>query len=70
MLLKHTLQQEFGKILVQCDHQIGTHFLIIISIPTSRISVEVPIFEKSGSGTTALNGSFEADWDYIKNIPK
>ena len=23
---KHTLQQKFGEILVQCDHQIGTHF--------------------------------------------
>ena len=52
--IKHTLQQELVKILVQCDHKIGTHFLIIISIPTSRISVEVPIFQKSGSGTTAL----------------
>ena len=58
------LQQEFGKILVQCDHQIRTHFRIIVSITTFRISAELPIFQKSGRGTTAYH-SFGGYFGYL-----
>ena len=66
------MQQGFCKILVQCDHQIGTHFLVI---PTSRISTELPIFQKSGSGTTALEKEildfrmWFQRYDFLKDPP-